>query len=163
MDYLLNQTGQPLQSVDTDSEQTDQLLEEVNVDEEDEGFEEDVNEDPTMSFLFEDEAEWNPPTVQPAPAFSMSAASSEPAVSQAAADDSSQPAASLQPAISQSAAAVSSEPAISQSAAAVSFEPAISQPAAPFQTAPGSPPQEPEELLVCTFHNMNFPSAEMIL
>ncbi|KAK3537393.1 hypothetical protein QTP70_008849 [Hemibagrus guttatus] len=48
VDYLLAQTGQPLQRVDPDADETDQLLEEVNVDDkEDEGFEEDLNEDPT--------------------------------------------------------------------------------------------------------------------
>ncbi|XP_019907863.3 uncharacterized protein LOC109616471 [Esox lucius] len=44
MDYLLHQTGQPLQSVDPDTEETDHLLEDLAVDgeeeEEDEGFEE---------------------------------------------------------------------------------------------------------------------------
>ncbi|KAB5528391.1 hypothetical protein PHYPO_G00139690 [Pangasianodon hypophthalmus] len=47
VDYLLAQTGQPLQGVDPDAEATDQLLEEVNVDEQKvEGFEEDLSDDP---------------------------------------------------------------------------------------------------------------------
>ena len=90
MGYLLSQTGQPLQSMDTDNEQTDQLLEEVNVDEQDEGFEEDINEDPTLSFLLEDEANCNPPTVQPVhPSSQSAAASSQSAFSQPAAAASS--------------------------------------------------------------------------
>ncbi|XP_073719431.1 uncharacterized protein [Misgurnus anguillicaudatus] len=144
VDYLLSQTGQPLQSVDPDSEQTDQLLEEVNVDEQDEGFEEDVIEDPTMSFLFEDEADWNPPTVGSSqPAFSQSAAaSSQPVIPQFAAA-SSRPvisqsaAASSQPVIPQSAAA-SSQPVISQSAAA------SSQPVIPQSAAASSQPVIPQ-------------------
>ncbi|MCI4378030.1 hypothetical protein PGIGA_G00210570, partial [Pangasianodon gigas] len=52
VDYLLVQTGQPLQRVDPDAEATDQLLEEVNVDEqEDEGFEEDLSDDPALTSL----------------------------------------------------------------------------------------------------------------
>ncbi|KAB5574598.1 hypothetical protein PHYPO_G00210810, partial [Pangasianodon hypophthalmus] len=55
VDYLLAQTGQPLQRVDPDAEATDQLLEEVNVDEqEDEGFEEDLSDDRTLASLLED-------------------------------------------------------------------------------------------------------------
>ncbi|KAK3524874.1 hypothetical protein QTP86_010602 [Hemibagrus guttatus] len=49
VEYLLAQTGQPLQRVDPDADETDQLLEEGNLDDqEDEGFEEDLSEDPTM-------------------------------------------------------------------------------------------------------------------
>jgi len=55
VDYLLSQTGQPLQRVNPDAEETHQLLEDVNVEElEDEGFEEDLSDDPTMTLLYED-------------------------------------------------------------------------------------------------------------
>ncbi|KAK3545342.1 hypothetical protein QTP70_004066 [Hemibagrus guttatus] len=52
VDYLLAQTGQPVQRVDPDDDETDRLLEEVNVDDQDdEGFEEDISNDPTLSSL----------------------------------------------------------------------------------------------------------------
>ncbi|CAM4694811.1 unnamed protein product [Leuciscus chuanchicus] len=55
VDYLLSQTGQPLQRVNPDAEETDQLLEDINVEElEDEGFEEDLSDDPTMTLFYED-------------------------------------------------------------------------------------------------------------
>ncbi|KAJ8398180.1 hypothetical protein AAFF_G00430240 [Aldrovandia affinis] len=42
VDYLLRQTGQPLQNVDPDSEETEEILEDlVEEEEEDEGLEED--------------------------------------------------------------------------------------------------------------------------
>ncbi|KAJ7996486.1 hypothetical protein DPEC_G00237560 [Dallia pectoralis] len=43
VNYLLSQTGQPLQSMDPDSEENDQLLEDQE-EQEDEGFEEDVQD-----------------------------------------------------------------------------------------------------------------------
>ncbi|XDV42384.1 hypothetical protein PO909_011056 [Leuciscus waleckii] len=144
----------------TDNEQTDQLLEEVNVDEQDEGFEEDINEDPTLSFLLEDEANCNPPTVQPVHPSSQSAAAS----SLSTAPSSQSAAASSQSAAPSSLfAAASSQFAFSQSAAP-SFQSAFSQPAAVasssrsttsiVQYAPGSPTQVPEELLAVDDQNI---------
>ncbi|KAK0138894.1 hypothetical protein N1851_024567 [Merluccius polli] len=48
VDYLLRQTGQPLQEVSPDSEDTENLMEDL-VEEEDEGFQEEDTLDPTVS------------------------------------------------------------------------------------------------------------------
>ncbi|XP_067281054.1 uncharacterized protein [Pseudorasbora parva] len=176
VDYLLNQTGQPLQSMDADNEQTDQLLEEVNVDEKDEGFEEDINEDPTLSFLLEDEANCNPPTIQLVHPSSQSAAPSSQSaapLSQSAAPSFQSAAPSFQSAapssqsaapLSQSAAPSSQSAAPSSQSAAPSSQSAFSQPAvATFsaqpttstdQYAPGSSTQVPEELLAVDEQNI---------
>ncbi len=55
VDYLLSQTGQPL-VVDPDSEETENMLEDVDEgeDEEDEGFGEDQTHDITVSSLTDD-------------------------------------------------------------------------------------------------------------
>ncbi|XP_026072640.1 uncharacterized protein LOC113052410 [Carassius auratus] len=55
VDYLLRQMGQPPQTVDPDTEETIQLLEDVNDEgQEDGGFDEDVSIDPTVSLFLED-------------------------------------------------------------------------------------------------------------
>ncbi|CAM4560459.1 unnamed protein product [Leuciscus chuanchicus] len=144
VDYLLSQTGQPLQSMDTDNEQTDQLLEEVNVDEQDEGFEEDINEDPTVSFLLEDEANCNPPTVQTVHPSSQSAAAS----SQTAAPSSQSAAPSSQSAAPSSQSAAAS----SQSAAASSLSTAPSSQSA----APSSQSAAPSSLFAAASSQFAF-------
>ncbi|MCI4379009.1 hypothetical protein PGIGA_G00222900 [Pangasianodon gigas] len=119
VDYLL------AQSVDPDSEATDQLLEEVNVDEqEDEGFKEDLSDDPTLTSLLED--------------LTTTAARIHPAASSAppaAASSSSQP----------SAASSSALPATTSTDMSTT-PPGIS--------APDSPTQVPEETLVCKYHSI---------
>lgn len=74
VDYLLRQTGQPLQNVDPDSEETEELLEDLVVEEEeDEGFEEDHALDHTASVL--DDTSLAVSSIHPAfsiqPAFSI--------------------------------------------------------------------------------------------
>ncbi|XDV52295.1 hypothetical protein PO909_021038 [Leuciscus waleckii] len=128
----------------TDNEQTDQLLEEVNVDEQDEGFEEDINEDPTVSFLLEDVANCNPPTVQTVHPSSQSAAAS----SQTAAPSSQSAAPSSQSAAPSSQSAAAS----SQSAAASSLSTAPSSQSA----APSSQSAAPSSLFAAASSQFAF-------
>ncbi len=114
VDYLLSQTGEPL-VVDPDSEETENMLEDVDEseDEEDEGFGEDQTHDIAVSSLTDD------------PSFSVSShflPSSETLSSTQSAAPSAQPvASSIQP------AATSAQPAASSTlAAASSIQPAAS-------------------------------------
>ncbi len=107
VDYLLSQTGQPL-VVDPDSEETENMLEDVDEgeDEEDEGFGEDQAHDITVSSLTDD------PSFSVSSHFLPSSESLSP----------TQPAApSAQPASSSTLAAASSiQPAASSTLAAAS-------------------------------------------
>ncbi len=142
VDYLLSQTGEPL-VVDPDSEETENMLEDVDEggDEEDEGFGEDQTHDIAVSSLTDDPSfsvsshflpssktlsstQSAAPSAQPAASSTFAAASST-----LAAASSVQPAAtSAQPAASSTFAAASST-----LAAASSVQPAATsaQPAAP--------------------------------
>ncbi|XP_019907866.2 proline-, glutamic acid- and leucine-rich protein 1-like [Esox lucius] len=107
-DYLLHQTGQPLQSVDPDTEETDQLLEDLAVDgeeeeEEDEGFEE-FTLDFTVCSLLDDVST----TSCPAP----SASSPAPSASSPAPSASSPAPSGPQPATSTTPQPASSPPAV---------------------------------------------------
>ena len=134
VDYLLSQTGQPLR-MDPDSEETENLLEDVQEDEgeeEDEGIEEDQTPDDTvmnisnlnLSLSLLDDSNLSISS-QPCPGLVPS---------------SSQPASS-------SLAAASFQPA-SSSLAAASFQPAATFLAAPTMLQPGVP-ASPDESGVC--------------
>ncbi|XP_053091155.1 uncharacterized protein LOC113534513 isoform X1 [Pangasianodon hypophthalmus] len=143
VDYLLAQTGQPLQRVDPDAEATDQLLEEVNVDEqEDEGFEEDLSDDRTLASLLEDltttAARIHPAASSAPPAAACSTAPP----SAASSSSSSQPAtasSSAPPAAASSSQPVATSSTAPPSAASSSLPAAASSstlPSTPSSTAP---------------------------
>ncbi|KAB5574970.1 hypothetical protein PHYPO_G00215240 [Pangasianodon hypophthalmus] len=178
VDYLLAQTGQPLQRVDPDAEATDQLLEEVNVEEqEDEGFEEDLSDDPTLASLLED-LTTTAARIHPAASSAPPAAACSTAPPSAASSSSSQPAAasSSQPVAASStappSAASSSQPAAASSSTPPSTPSSTAPPAAasysaqpsaastdmsttpPGISAPDSPTQVPEETLAVDDQNV---------
>ncbi|MCJ8732679.1 hypothetical protein PDJAM_G00214140 [Pangasius djambal] len=157
VDYLLAQTGQPLQRVDPDAEATDQLLEEVNVDEqEDEGFEEDLSDDPTLTSLLEDltttAARIHPAasSAPPAAASSSAASSSAPP---SAASSSSQPSVAPSSAPPPATSSSSLPSAVSSSAlpAATSTDMSTTPPGI---SAPDSSTQVPEETLAVDDRNV---------
>ncbi len=152
VDYLLSQTGEPL-VVDPDSEETENMLEDVDEgeDEEDEGFGEDQTHDIAVSSLTDD------------PSFSVSShflPSSETLFSTQSAAPSAQPVASsiqpsatsAQPAASSTLAAASSiQPAASSiQPAATSAQPAASSTLAAASSTPGAS-ASPDESVVCKY------------